>query len=231
MQLKQRYIYPPRPLKDPVPFDKIGMYSRYGWLSQLKVNDLRTEFSVAGDGVEFFNRHNSKHQTSRIPLYMESEILEICRKLGFGTTGWNYLDGGLMCCKNRQVTGIAAIWDILVLQGEWLLDTTYQYRYDLIAQRNSEPFVITVGGKDFDIGLKLSEHIFVPRLYKDYNIPWQLAKDVNAAAGWSGKDDGENVLEGVVVKQMDGKLKPGFKEKNNDSWCARSRFTTGRSRF
>jgi hypothetical protein len=136
-----------------------------------------------------------------------------------------------MCCKNRQVSGIAAIWDILVLQGEWLLDTTYQYRYDLIAQQNSEPFIITVGGKDFDIGLKLSEHIFVPRLYEDYDIPWQLAKDVNAAAGWSGKDDGENVLEGVVVKSMDGKLRPGFKEKNNDDWAARSRFITGRHRF
>jgi hypothetical protein len=207
------------------------MFHTYNWVAQLKVNDLRTEFSVAGDDVEFFNRHNGKHQPSRIPQYMAIEVLEICRKLGFGTSGWNYLDGGLMCCKNRQVSGIAAIWDILVLQGEWLLDTTYQYRYSLITQRNLEPFIITVGGKDFDIGLKLSEHVFVPRLYEDYNIPWQLAKDVNTAAGWMGKDDGENILEGVVVKNMSGLLKPGLREKNNDSWAARSRLTTGRSRF
>jgi hypothetical protein len=208
------------------------VFHTYNWVSQLKVNDLRTEFSVAGGDVEFFNRHNGKHQPSRIPQYMATEALEVCRKLGFGTDGWNYLDGGLMCCKNRQVSGITAIWDILVLQGEWLLDTTYQYRYDLIAQQNSEPFIITVGSKDFDIGLRLSEHIFVPRLYDDYNIPWQLAKDVNAAAGWSGKDDGENILEGVYLKNANSKLKPdNGKEVNNTDWGARSRFTTGRSRF
>jgi hypothetical protein len=87
MKIAQRYIYPPRPMKDAIPFSEIGVFHTYNWVAQLKVNDLRTEFSVAGDDVEFFNRHNGKHQPSRVPQYMATEVLEVCKKLGFGTSG------------------------------------------------------------------------------------------------------------------------------------------------
>jgi hypothetical protein len=230
MKLKERFIFPPRPLHDPVPFDKIGMYARYSWVAQVKVNDLHTEFSVSNNQVEFFNRRGGKQARNHVPNYLATEILEICNNLGFGTSDWTYLDGGLVCCKNQQVSGLAVIWDVLVRQNDWLLGTTYQYRYDMIA-KSFEPFVVTLAGQDFELGLKLSEHVFVPRIYHDYEIPWQLTKAVNAAAGWSETSGGEAVLEGCVVKDTDGLLKPDLREKNNDHWSARSRIYTKRHRF
>lgn len=229
MKLQERYIYPPRPSHDPVPFEQIGMYYAYEWKSQIKVNDLRTEFSVVSDTVTFFNRHKATYKNSVVPEYLPSEILEVCNKLELGTSEWSYLDGGMMCCKNKAVSGIVAIWDILVKRGDWLLNTTYQARYDMIVKSN-EPFTITINGYNFDIGYKLSEHIFVPYIYDNFNEPWELTNAVNAAAGW--KNVGEPVLEGIVVFDPNGKLDPdNGKKENNVLWRARSRVHTGRHRY
>jgi len=230
MQITKRYIYPPRPVHDPVPFDKIGMFRRYGWKCQIKVNDLRTEFSIENGRVEFFTRHATPHKRD-IPDYIPAEILKVCEKLGFGTSEWVYLDGGLLQHKNKHLSGLVAIWDILVVKGDYLLGTTYQSRYDLLA-KSCEPFIVIINGKSFDIGLKLTEHIFVPRIYNDFDAAWSLVREVNTAAGWSEKTGGEPCLEGLVMKQMDAKLEPDLgREKNNNSWSARSRVCTKRHHF
>ena len=228
MKIKKRYIYPPRPEHTPVAFENVGVYSRYGWKCQIKVNDLRTTFSVENGSVEFFTRH-AEHRKKDTPDYIAGEILAICEKLGFGTSEWTYLDGGILQHKNKHLSGLVALWDVLVVRGDYLLKTTYQSRYDRLA-KIEEPFNVAINGRSFDLGLKLSEHIFVPRVWDDIQAAWAFVREVNAAAGWEGRGDGEPALEGCVIKDMSGTLKPGFGENNNVEWCVRSRVHTGRHR-
>jgi hypothetical protein len=236
MKLQQRYIYPPRPLHDAVPFSEIQMYSTYGWVGQIKVNDKRTEISVNNADVQIFNRHNGTHKTFTLTAELKAELLHICQNiLGLDISRWSYLDGGLLDGKSKFISGVLAIWDILVQEGDWLLGTTYGARYEWLLEKATAAgcgsFMVTINGQEFDFGIKLSEHIFLPRTFKDFNIAWDFTQAVNKAAGWSTETGGEPVLEGVIVKDPNGILKPdNGKEENNTSWSARSRVRTGRHR-
>ena len=237
MKLKQRYIFPPRPLHDAVPFSEVQMYSTYGWVAQTKFNDKRTEISVSGNDVEIFNRHKSKHKTFTLTPELKTEILTVLRDvLGLDISDWSYLDGGLLDGKNKLISGLLVIWDILVRDGDWLLGTTYGERYQWLLDKavaaGGKPFIVTINGQEFDFGVRLSDHIFLPRISEDFNSVWEFTQAVNKAAGWSTEGGGEPVLEGIITKNPKGVLKPDLgREANNCDWSARSRVRTGRSRF
>ena len=236
MKLTERYIFPPRPLHDPVPYDKIGMYSRYSWKAQVKYNDKRSEISISNGSVELFNRHKSKHKTFVLTAELREELLTVARDvLGLDVSQWSYLDGGLLDGKNRHISGLIVLWDILVREGDWLVGSTYAERYEWLLVRamaaGGKPFLVKINGQEFDFGIKLSEHVFLPRLLNDYATVWEFVQAVNKAAGWKGPGDGEPVVEGVILKDPCGVLKPdNGKSENNNDWSARSRVRTGRHR-
>jgi hypothetical protein len=237
MQITKRYIYPPRPIHDPVPFDKIDMFRKYGWnVIQTKFNDLRTEISVDGTVVELFNRHKSIHKTFSLSSALRQEVLDVFHLLGLDSSKWSYLDGGLLNGKNKHISGLIVIWDILVRDGEWLIGTTYGERYEWLHQKalvaGGEVFYVTINGQQFEFGIKLSEHIFIPINHPDTSTAWEFTRKVNEVAGWKGIGDGEPVIEGIMIKNQHGVLKPDLgKERNNEEWSARCRVRTGRHRF
>ena len=232
MKFAARYIYPPRSAKGSTPRDQLAPLKKYGWKAQCKLNDKRLCLSIDDGKITFYNRHNAIHKTYTPPTWLQEEILQACQILGLTTDDeWQYLDGGLLHGKHKHFADTIAIWDILVRNSEWLLNTTYQERYDsLIAKLvEHEHYIITIGGKQFDLGIKITEHIFIPHLYDDYDEVWKIVDEANAAAGWKG--EGEALLEGCVLKQPSGKLTPGFRPDNNSAWQTRSRIQTGRSNF
>jgi len=237
MKLAKRFIYPPRPMKDAIPFSEVKMYSQYGWIGQVKWNDKRTEISVSDGGVEIFNRHNGVHKTFTLTDELREELLTVFRDVfGLDISNWSYADGGLLDGKNKHISGLFVIWDILVREGEWLVGSTYQDRYNWLLEKavaaGGKPFIVTINGKEFDFGVRLSEHIFLPRVSEDFNSIWEFTQAVNKAAGWNSPKDGEAVLEGIVAKDPNGILKPdNGKIDNNTDWSARSRIYTKRSRF
>ena len=225
-----RYIYPPRPMKEAVPFDSVDMYKRAGWIAQLKYNDKRTVFSVEGNQAEISSRHRGPHKTYTLSDALRAEIVEAAEKFGLDLDKWNYLDGGLLHGKHRIMKDTLVIWDILVRDNDWLLDTTYKERYDSLVV-SSDPFMVDVNGTEFDFGIKITENIFVPRLWDNYQDAWEYVKTVNEAAGWAEGEGGECLLEGLFLKDPNGRLKPAVRENNNTDWQSRCRIRTGRSRF
>jgi hypothetical protein len=236
MKIAQRYIYPPRPMKEAIPFSQVKIYSQYGWVGQVKYNDKRTEISVSDNGVEIFNRHNSTHKTFTLSAALREELLTVFRDiLGLDVSNWSYLDGGILDGKNKHISGLFVIWDILVREGDWLVGSTYQERYNWLLEKaiaaGGKPFIVTINGKEFYFGVRLSEHVFLPRVSEDFNSIWEFTQAVNQAAGWSTETGGEPVLEGIIAKDPNGVLKPdNGQEKNNTEWSARSRVRTGRHR-
>lgn len=236
MKLAKRYIFPPRPFHDPIPYDKIGMYAKYGWQTMLKYNDKRTEFSVSNNSVEIFNRHKSTHKTFTLSKELHDELLTVFKDIfGLDTADWSYADGGILDGKSKHISGLIVIWDILVRNSDWLLGSTYQERYNWLLEKavaaGNKPFIVTINGQEFDFGIKLSEHVFLPRFFNDLSTAWELTQLVNKAAGWSTEGGGEPVLEGVILKNPSGILKPdNGKAENNNDWSARSRVRTGRHR-
>ncbi len=103
-----------------------------------------------------------------------------------------------------------------------------------------------------DFGIKITDNILMPRNYlgNRSNSPdndgnpdgdaWQSIWDdmimVANAPYTKGKPGDKDyschpVIEGLVMKSLDGKLEIGMREKNNSSWMIRSRVKTGRSNY
>ena len=234
MQMTKRYLFPPRPAKDPVPYTQIDMFKGYGWVAQTKYNDHRLLISLDANGVEIFNRHREHPRAYVLPDDLRAEIVAVCHGLlGLSREQWSYLDGGLLHNKSRWLANTIAIWDILVREGDFLLGTTYSSRYNWLLSKvqKDEPFLVTVGSQQFDFGIKLSDHIFLPRLWESYSEAWEFTQRVNAAAGWKGPGDGEPVVEGVILKDPQGILSVPTREDNNTTWSTRCRVRTGRHRM
>ena len=231
MKIEKQYIYPPRPAKAAIPFEASEVYSRYGWKAQLKFSDKRCVICIDKSGVELFTRHDSIHSYTPPPHFIE-EIRYIAESVLGLEKDWSLLDGGLLDGKNKLFSDTLVIWDILVREGEWLLGSTYGERYEwLLSRSGTESFVLEVGGKAVDFGIRLSKNIFIPRQSAEFTELWEQVQRANQLAGWSGPGDGEPLLEGIVYKDNSGTLEPGLREENNTSWCSRTRVRTGRHVF
>ena len=231
MKIAQRYIYPPRPPKGSIPQTELQNFKNMGWQGQLKFNGNRLALSKEGDTIIFYNRHKEVHKRYKAPEWLEQEIKDACAVLGLDENEWNLLDGEIIHNKHRLFSNTIALWDILVKDSEWLLGTTYDERYHLLVDQfppDPEMFYLEINGEQFIMGIKLTEHIFIPLLTDDLQSLWDLTLAVNEAAGW--KNEGEPCVEGVLLKLVSGKLKPGLTPANNAGWQQRCRIATGRHR-
>jgi len=228
MKIAKRYIYPPRPKQGAIPHTELSSHRGKGWKAQLKYNGNRILISVNNGEVEFYNRHNALHKYTP-SQEMIDEIKNLLATLGLDGAEWNYLDGELLHTKHKLFKDTVVIWDILVRDSEWLLNSTYEERYNWLAERiGDEPYMLQVNDKQFSIGIKISDHIFLPVFIEDSESLWDLVTEANEAAGWK---EGEPLLEGVVLKRANAKLTPGFTENSGDPWQIRCRVSTGRHRY
>jgi hypothetical protein len=212
-----------------MPFDQISTHIKFGWKAQPKVNDMHLCMSLEGDDINLYTRHDSKFKRFRLPDFLRTEIKELAEKLGLDESAWSYLDGGVLHNKHSYFQNTIALWDILVRDNEYLTGTTYEERHNWLLEKvGGEPYYIEIDGKKWQIGVKVTEHIFIVTFFDDPQELWDLVNEVNEAAGW--KNEGEPLLEGMVLKSPDGILKPGRREKNNSDWITRCRIRTGRHR-
>lgn len=226
MNVTTRYIYPPRPIKDAVPFDQLEFLVKYGWKFQIKFNGKRLVLHTSSAGIKFYNRHAELHKYMP-PSRLIEEINYVVNMLGINED-WSYLDGELWHGKHRLVSDTIILWDIIVANGNWLIDTSYQERYDRLMNTTQGKYELVIGAEKVIIGAKLTDHIFVPLTYEDPQVPWDIVQHANELSGWH--NEGEPLLEGVIAKYYSGKLEPGIRENNNTSWQTRSRVRTGRHR-
>ena len=229
-----QYIFPPR-AESCIPRTEASIFLEMGWIPQIKYNDTRTLIKILPNyEIQLWNRHGEKLRTYHCPEWITQQIQTLAEQLQLDPSKWHLLDGGLLDQKHRAIKDTIAIWDILVENGEHLLGTTYAHRYAHIHTRGSslETFWYTHPTHEpIDLGIKISDNLILARQYKaeDYNKIWEMVETINAPYTF-GKDI-KPVLEGVVLKNPQGILEMGFKEKNNTSWMAKSRVTTGRHRF
>jgi hypothetical protein len=229
-----QYFYPPRS-QDAVPRADTEMFKDFGFVAQLKYNDSHALVKYCVDGtIELWNRHAERFRTYTAPDYLLAELHEIGQRLGHKPGTVTILDGGLLDQKHRSIKNTIVVWDILVLNDEYLIGTTLDERYNkLFAQATLMPWT----HKGHQFGLKFTENVFLPQNWTPdkWDACWDLVHLVNApyTIGEPGDPNYEikPLLEGLVYKQSSGVLELGLKEKNNSTWIMRSRVKTGRHDF
>jgi hypothetical protein len=235
----EQYIYPPRS-KDAIPRSDTNIFATLRWRAQYKYNDTRLLVKICPNGqIQLWNRHAERYRTYHLPEHLQQQLEHVATQLGHIPGHLTLLDGGLLDQKHRAIKDTIVIWDILVLNDQHLIGTTYSQRHNQILSISS---VETWdyhhdSSTSIPFGQKLSEDIFTPN-----NIPpehwqqaWNTIEKVNEPFT-IGKPNQPGyqcspVLEGLVFKDPHGLLEMGFKQQNNDSWMIRSRVKTGRHTF
>ena len=221
-----QYIFPPRS-SDAVPRDATSMYADLGWIGQLKYNDTHVLIRFTATGkIELWNRHAEKVR-GYLPTEELAAELESLREL-FGVEDGKVtiLDGGLLDSKHVALKDQIVIWDLFVLNDEHLVGTTYKQRFDMVASKATSEWYY----KEFNFGQNITAHIHVPLCYTadQWDAQWDKVAEVNEPFLKVGAGP---LIEGLVYKDLDGRLKVGFRQANNSHWIGRSRVTTGRHQF
>lgn len=206
------YLYPPRPTTA-VEFGgaTFNDLKDIGWVAQLKLNGQRNVIYIGpGKVVEFWNRHREKHRNYSPPSWIIEELLDIFHPKD---NEWLVIDSELLHAKDPKVKNTIYVWDILVSGNKLLLDTTYDERYELLRS------TIDCTPYHNGITLQLSDHLWLAENYHsdEWDDRWGATK--------------ESYVEGFVIKNPEGRLKPMFKEKNNSEWQTRCRKSTASYRF
>lgn len=198
-----KYLYPPRPELKITP-DSISTYDNRRFLAQPKLNGSCCELFVKRNDVIQKGRHNNTLTRFNIE---NNEMLRV-----FGSNKWNVIVGEYMNKSKRDEHGSLfndkfVIFDQLVFDGEYVLGTTYKYRVDVMSEMY-EPIDET------DYLYKISDNIYmVKSFYTDFRILWNNIVKTD-------------MYEGLVMKSLNGKLVPGYREKNNNMTQVKVRKST-----
>jgi len=220
-----KYVYPPRP-KTSLPREETTFFKNCNWTAQLKYNGSRCMIKHLPDNsIQLWNRHGERFRTYHTPEWLQEEIRNSLYKMGLEPNQYHLLDGELLDQKHSAIKDSIAIWDILIKDGEHLIDTTYHHRYNTLIDAITTQETWAYKGQDF--GITLTEHIFLARTYKpeEWDSLWDMVEKVNAP------NPDKPLLEGIVIKNPEGILERGWKESNNGDWLVRCRVKTGRHNF
>lgn len=219
---EDKYIYPPRP-ESAIPRNGNQIFADLDWIAQFKYNDTRCLIKIKADGrIELWNRHAERIKGYHPPLHLQEQLQYLRER----TKGYCLLDGGLLDKKHKAIKNTIVIWDILVIDGQHQLGTTYQERYNIIKQlTNGKPYT----WQDHTLGQQITEDILIPDNLKAPQWPqaWETIDQINDQY----QNQAGPLIEGLVYKDPTGKLETGFREKNNSKWLCRSRVETGRHKF
>lgn len=229
MKIKpNQYLYPPRS-SSAIPPSETAIFGELGWIAQLKYNDSHAliKYTSTGD-IELWNRHGEKFRTYHCPDHLKAELQHIGELLGVEKTKTTILDGGLLDQKHKHIKDVIVLWDILALNDEHLLGTTYTERHKQLSELTNGPWFCSVPNAELNFGRIITENTFVPVSYTSEH--WDDLWDIVNTANESFTNCGP-LLEGLVFKDPAGILEMGYKENNNSSWIVRSRVHTARHRF
>jgi hypothetical protein len=235
----QQYIYPPRS-QDAIPRSETSIFATLGWRAQYKYNDTRLLVKICPNGdIQLWNRHAERYRTYHLPDHLHEQLEQVAVNLGHIPGHLTLLDGGLLDQKHRAIKDTIVIWDMLVLNDQHMIGTSYQSRHDEILSISS---METWNYQHDSHGIVPFGHLLSENIFTPFNIEpslwddsWKIIEKVNRPFTTGEPEDSNYqcspVLEGLVFKDPDGLLEMGFKERNNDSWMIRSRVRTGRHMF
>ena len=192
--LNYRYIFPPRP-RNAIPESELDFWDNGSLLAQPKLNGSNCLIFTNGVKMISMNRHNQKLTNFNLS---DSEVNNIYR----GNGGWTVLNGEYMNKSKMDETGQTfnhkfVIFDILCLDGDYLVGSTFEERVQLL----DSLYGTNPSEKDYLLGI--SENIY---RVKSYTEGFQkLFQELTSI----------DMIEGLVMKRKNAKLEVGTSENNN----------------
>lgn len=187
-------FFPPRP-KNAIPSDELVGYDNGTLIAQPKMNGSNCTIYTNGESINAMNRHKQRLTNFQLK---ESEIKEIYR----GAGDWSVINGEYMNKSQKDNKGIVfnhklVIFDLLVLDGNYLIGHTFNERVELL---------------DELYGKQECEHDYL------YQITDNIYRVKSFDTGFKNLYDELtkiDMVEGLVLKRKNAKLEMGLTEGNN----------------
>jgi len=189
---KYKYIYPPR-VELKIHRDNLDFYDNGTFIGEPKLNGSNCCLFVNDNKYIQKGRHNN---TLSIFNLLEEEIMDV-----FSNKGWNNIIGEYMNKSKKDENNEVfnhkfVIFDQIVFNSEYLLDSTFNYRYEKLLD-----IYKPIGETEFLY--KISDNIYMVKgFYDNIGKVWDKITKID-------------MFEGLVMKRKNGKLKRGTSEKNN----------------
>jgi len=179
-----RYIYPPRPQK--FYLECIDTLKQKHLISQLKLNGTRTLIVIYPDRkIEFWTRRKTKQIQYKLTPSMKKSILSLFFKKGY----FHLLDGELLHNKSKLIKDVVCLYDVLVLNGQYLYKSTYAERYNILKSKLGNPKKLS----EYNLAYKVNNNIWLSKNEKDAKLIFDKYKNLQ-------------IVEGIVLKDLDGVL-------------------------
>lgn len=222
----QNFFYPPR-ASDAIPRSESHIYNKLGWVGQFKFNDTHIVLCFENSEISWISDRHGKKPSFDFRNFNFSKLGK--KLVDINGPGHYILDGGLLHQKHSAIKNTIVIWDILMKADKHLVSTTYGERYDWLSKlKTGDSYIHTAtnGGKstNYYLGFNIGDDLFMPNNFNSWTIMWDVIESINECYE-------QPLIEGIVFKDLEGKLKPGFRERNNSGWLGRSRVATGRHAF
>lgn len=236
-----RYIFPPR-AETAIPRSELHYYADMGWTGQLKFNDthILVKYLPGGD-IELWNRHAERTRTYTLSDHLKEQLAEVGERLGVSRDHYTLLDGGLLDQKHRAIKDVLVLWDKIVFNDDYLVETEYIDRYNDMTEAAEGSWMYTPENSEWhdpvEFGMRLTDDILMPRCFdagpnNDWSDIWDIVHTVNKPYMPEPPElISSPLIEGVMLKDPHGTLEMAVKESNNDGWMARSRVHTKRHLF
>jgi ATP-dependent DNA ligase len=200
----QFIMFPPRASVSIKP-EHVGRHKKH--IAQYKYNGTRTLIFISPDGnINMFNRHQELHKQYKLSRPMIKSI----KALGLAANKWHVLDGELMHAKTKGIKDRVVLYDILVHASDYLIGSTYMFRYKLLTRLCGSPQELEQDTGN-GIALAVKETLWLAPVFSD-DLTDRYADHIDL-----------DEIEGLVLKDPKGKLEFGVTEKNNTGWQIRCR--------
>ena len=208
---KPIYIYPPRPqLYSKEDITKLFASGEY--YCQLKLDDTRNLIIVCPNEIQMYNRHNEKHKAYSKP---HQALIDALNLLKLDRTKYHVFDSLLLHSKNKLVKDTVVLMDILVHDSEYLLDSTYEDRYQTLFKICGKPTNME-RHSGLALALEVRPLLWLAKNYEDgFEFLWKKWERVFIS--------GQRIVEGLVFKKKKGKL--GYHYSSDKcTWMGKTRY-------
>lgn len=207
-----QYFYPEQPFLMAVDQDLFEKLSKdKDWVAEPKINGSRLQLHIIDGKVQFWGRDGEL-----LKYEPNDSLIKALKKLEL--QGYWLFDGELRHNKTIDIRNRVCLYDVFIQEGELLLGVPFRKRRQILEDLIQEEYP----GDELD---RQFHHRFTSNLI---TIPEQYSFGFREIFNHLTQAD---EIEGLVLKNLNGKLNLGRKAGINSAWMYKIRKASGRYKF
>ena len=206
---KWKFLFPPRP-EYAIASAMLRYYEGRGWLAQYKKNGTNTLLGISPKKeIIAMTRRGEPHKAWQVTEHIKKELARL-----FPEPKWFVICAELLHNKNATIKDTIYIFDVLVWNGDFLFDSTFLERQELLDKR----LITNVEAQSHYVCDTEGKVWYAKRFEKGFRKMFASIRDAR-------------IDEGLVIKDPKGRLRSCRTATDNASWQVKCRHPSKHYQF